>query len=64
MAVPDPAGIHPVGVDRGETNVLVALDADGDQQFVSGLAYTPGASWVKATSYCYPGCQHSSNLLR
>lgn len=39
LDVPDPAGIHPVGVDRGETNVLVAVCADSDQQFVSGLAY-------------------------
>ncbi|MDP9310784.1 MAG: transposase [Chloroflexota bacterium] len=39
LEVPDPAAIHPVGVDRGETNVLVAVCADDDQQFVSGLAY-------------------------
>jgi len=39
LDVPNPAGIHPVGVDRGETNVLVAVCADGDQQFVSGLGY-------------------------
>ena len=39
LDVPDPAGIHPVGVDRGETNILVAVCADGNQQFVSGRAY-------------------------
>jgi putative transposase len=39
LDVPEPTGMHRVGVDRGETNILVAVCADGDQQFVSGLAY-------------------------
>ena len=39
LAMPDPKGVHPVGVDRGETNILVAVDADDNETFVSGLAY-------------------------
>ena len=39
LEMPDPKGVHPVGVDRGETNVLVAVDADEKETFVSGLAY-------------------------
>lgn len=39
LEVSDPVGVYPVGVDCGETNVLVAVSADNAQQFVSGLAY-------------------------
>ena len=39
LALPDPKGVHPIGVDRGETNILVAVDADDNETFVSGLAY-------------------------
>ncbi len=34
----DPKGVVPVGIDLGETNALVAVDADGRELFVSGLA--------------------------
>lgn len=36
LAVPDPAGILPVGIDLNETNALVAVDADDRTLFVSG----------------------------
>lgn len=38
LDVPEPQGIHPVGIDLNETNVLVAVDADGRTLFVSGRA--------------------------
>ncbi len=39
LALPEPNAVHPIGVDRGETNVLVAVDADNTATFISGLAY-------------------------
>lgn len=36
LCVPDPKGIHPVGIDLNETNALVAVDPDGNTLFVSG----------------------------
>lgn len=36
LRVPDPKGIHPVGIDLNETNALVAVDPDGTTLFVSG----------------------------
>jgi hypothetical protein len=36
LSVPDPKGIHPVGIDLNETNALVAVDPDGNTLFVSG----------------------------
>jgi putative transposase len=36
LRVPDPKGIHPVGIDLNETNALVAVDLDGNTLFVSG----------------------------
>jgi hypothetical protein len=38
--VPDPQGVHPVGIDRNETNALVAVDPDGTTFLVSGPAVT------------------------
>jgi IS605 OrfB family transposase len=38
LEVPDPTGIHPVGIDLNETNALVAVDPDGQTLFVSGKA--------------------------
>lgn len=38
LDVPDPTGIHPVGIDLNETNALVAVDPDGQTLFVSGKA--------------------------
>jgi IS605 OrfB family transposase len=38
LDVPEPAGILPVGIDLGETNTLVAIDADGRELFLSGKA--------------------------
>ena len=37
-APPQPQGILPVGIDLGETNALVAVDADGRELFISGKA--------------------------
>jgi len=34
---PDIEGIHPVGIDLNETNAIVAVDADGNELFISGL---------------------------
>ena len=34
---PDVEGIHPVGIDLNETNAIVAVDADGNELFISGL---------------------------
>lgn len=36
LRVPDPKGMHPVGIDLNETNALVAVDPDGNTLFVSG----------------------------
>jgi IS605 OrfB family transposase len=36
LRVPDPKGVHPVGIDLNETNALVAVDPDGTILFVSG----------------------------
>ncbi|MCG8351641.1 MAG: RNA-guided endonuclease TnpB family protein [Chloroflexales bacterium] len=36
LRVPDPKGIHPVGIDLNETNALVAVDPDGNTLLVSG----------------------------
>jgi putative transposase len=36
LRVPDPKGVHPVGIDLNETNALVAVDPDGTTLFVSG----------------------------
>jgi IS605 OrfB family transposase len=38
LDVPDPQGIHPVGIDLNETNALVAMDADDRTLFISGKA--------------------------
>jgi len=38
VEVPEPSGVHPVGVDLNETNALVAIDPDGNALFVSGRA--------------------------
>jgi len=38
LDVPEPQGILPVGIDLGETNALVAVDADGRELFISGKA--------------------------
>ncbi len=39
LRVPDPKGIHPVGIDLNETNALVAVDPDGAILFVSGKEF-------------------------
>lgn len=39
LQVPDPKGIHPVGIDLNETNALVAVDPDGNTLFVSGQEF-------------------------
>lgn len=36
LEVPDPAGVLPVGVDLNETNILVAVDPDNRELFISG----------------------------
>jgi putative transposase len=36
LRVPDPKGVHPIGIDLNETNALVAVDPDGNTLFVSG----------------------------
>jgi IS605 OrfB family transposase len=36
LRVPDPKGVHPVGIDLNETNALVAVDPDGNTLFVGG----------------------------
>jgi len=38
LEIPEPVGVTPVGVDLNETNALVAVDADGNELFISGLA--------------------------
>jgi putative transposase len=39
LRVPDPKGVHPVGIDLNETNALVAVDPDGNTLFVSGREF-------------------------
>lgn len=36
LRVPDPKGVHPIGIDLNEANALVAVDSDGTTLFVSG----------------------------
>lgn len=36
LEVPDPQGIHPIGIDLNETNAMVAVDPDGNTLFISG----------------------------
>ena len=36
LEVPEPKGVHPVGVDLNETNALVAVNADDEVCFLSG----------------------------
>jgi IS605 OrfB family transposase len=38
LEAPDPQGILPVGIDLNETNMLVAVDPDGRELFISGKA--------------------------
>jgi putative transposase len=38
LEAPEPKGVVPVGIDLNETNALVAVDADGRELFISGLA--------------------------
>jgi len=38
LDAPEPKGVEPVGIDLNETNALVAVDADGRELFISGLA--------------------------
>jgi IS605 OrfB family transposase len=38
LDVPDPQGMHPVGIDLNETNALVAMDAEDRTLFISGKA--------------------------
>jgi putative transposase len=40
LSVPEPSGNSPVGIDRNETNALVAVDVDDRQLFISGKAHT------------------------
>jgi IS605 OrfB family transposase len=40
LSVLEPSGSNPVGIDRNETNALVAVDADDRQRFISGKAHT------------------------
>lgn len=37
VELPDAGGVHPVGIDLNETNAIVAIDADGNEFFISGL---------------------------
>ncbi|MGA9100350.1 MAG: transposase [Methanotrichaceae archaeon] len=37
VELPDVKGVHPVGIDLNETNAIVAVDADGNELFISGL---------------------------
>jgi len=39
LRVPDPKGVHPVGIDLNETNALVAVDPDDNTLFVSGREF-------------------------
>jgi putative transposase len=38
LDAPEAKGVAPVGIDLNETNALVAVDADGRELFISGLA--------------------------
>lgn len=35
--LPEIKAVHPVGIDLNETNAIVAVDADGNELFISGL---------------------------
>ncbi|HSD58264.1 MAG TPA: transposase, partial [Methanotrichaceae archaeon] len=37
VELPDVKGVHPLGIDLNETNAIVAVDADGNELFISGL---------------------------
>jgi len=37
IELPDVSGVYPIGIDLNETNAIVAVDADGNQLFVTGL---------------------------
>ena len=37
VELPETPGVHPVGIDLNETNAIVAVDADGNELFISGL---------------------------
>jgi len=37
LDAPEAVGALPVGIDRGETNALVAVDADGRELFITGV---------------------------
>lgn len=37
LEVQEPTGVLPIGIDRGETNALVAVDADGRELFITGV---------------------------
>ena len=37
VELPEIKGVHPVGIDLNETNAIVAVDADGNELFISGL---------------------------
>jgi len=37
IELPDVKGVHPVGIDLNETNAIVAVDADNNELFISGL---------------------------
>lgn len=39
LEVPNPKGVHPVGVDLNESNVLVAVDADNQELFIPGISH-------------------------
>jgi IS605 OrfB family transposase len=49
LHVPDPKGIHPVGIDLNETNALVAVDPDGNTLFVSGREFKVRNSRTRKT---------------
>ena len=36
LEYPEPKGVHPIGIDLNETNALVAVDAEGNNLFISG----------------------------
>ncbi|KKW10196.1 MAG: Transposase, IS605 OrfB family [Candidatus Gottesmanbacteria bacterium GW2011_GWB1_49_7] len=49
LEVPDPKGIHPVGVDLNETNVLVAVDADNQELFIPGISHSVANTKTRKT---------------
>lgn len=52
LDVPDPAGIHPVGIDLNMTNALVAVDPDGNELFVSGKDIKVANDKTRKTRRC------------